>query len=80
MFNPLIDNLSKLKDDDIESKIQELTKKYYLAARSGQGIICGQIVTILDMLNDELKTRYRKRLEDIQKNGDKNLDDLINID
>lgn len=80
MFNPLIDNLSKLKDDDIESKIQELTKKYYLAARSGQGQICSQIITILDMLNDELKTRYRKRLEDLGKNSDKNLDDLINID
>lgn len=80
MFNPLIDNLSKLKDDDIELKIQDLTKKYHIAARSGQGIICGQIITILDMLNDELKTRYRKRMEDLQKNNDKNLDDLINID
>lgn len=79
MFNPLIDNLSKLKDDDIESKIQDLTKKYYLAAKSGQGNICAQIVAILNMLNDELKTRNRKRLEDLEKNSDKNLDELINI-
>lgn len=80
MFNPLIDNLSKIKDDDLELKIQDLTKKYYIAARSGQGILCGQIVTILDMLNDELKTRYSKKLNDLQKNSDNNLDDLINID
>jgi hypothetical protein len=80
MFNPLIDNLHKLKDDDIELKIQDLTKKYHIAAKCGQGQLCSQISSILNMLNDELKTRYRKRMEDLEKNKDKNLDGLINID
>jgi len=42
--------------------------------------LCSQISSILNMLNDELKTRYRKRMEDLEKNKDKNLDGLINID
>lgn len=34
MFNPLLSDLGKLKDQDIEDKITELMKKYTIAAKS----------------------------------------------
>ena len=31
MYNPLVDNLSELKTVELEAKITELTKKYFIA-------------------------------------------------
>jgi hypothetical protein len=78
MFHPLIDDLSKLKDADIDSKINDLNKKYGMAARSGQGQVCSQIITILNILKEEQQIRYYRKIEELQNNG-KNFDDLINV-
>lgn len=80
MFNPLLGSLSKIKDADLESKIQELTKKYHIAARMGQGAICGQIIGLLESYKEELQTRQLKASQDLVKKQDKDLDDLINVE
>ncbi len=79
MFNPLMENPANLKDAELENKILDLTKKYHIAARMGQGIVCSQIVTILDAYKVEQLRRGNEMLKKTQSNQDKNLDDLIKI-
>jgi hypothetical protein len=79
MYNPLLQDLSSLKNEDIDNKITELMKKYFQAARSGQGSVCSQISVILEAYKDEQHRRHllaNKKLA----NQNKNLDDYINID
>jgi|CryBogDrversion2_5_1035270.scaffolds.fasta_scaffold58033_2 hypothetical protein len=80
MFHPLIDDLTKLKDQELENKISELTKKYFTATRLGQGLAANQIVMILDSIKME---QERRRVEAAQKaqNSPKRdgFDDLIKI-
>jgi len=78
MYHPLVEDTKNIKDIDLENRISDLTRKYYIAARSGQGGLCGQILTILDMLKEEQRSRYKKNLEGLNKNN-QDLDDLINV-
>lgn len=80
MYNPLLDNTDKLKDQELESRILDLTKKYYIASRMGQGSVANQIVGILEMYKDELMKRQRQSLEKVSKKNAGGLDDLINVD
>jgi hypothetical protein len=78
MYHPLVEDTKNIKDNDLENRISDLNKKYYIAARSGQGGLCGQILTILDMLKEEQQSRYKKNLESLTKKN-QDLDDLINV-
>lgn len=80
MFHPLLENISKIKDQEIETKILDLNRKYQIAARMGQGAVCQQIITILDIYKDELNKRQRQSIQDLVKKQNKDLDDLINVD
>jgi len=80
MFHPLVEDPKKLKDADLDKKILDLTKKYHIAARSGQGGICGQIAAILEMFKEEQHARYKRSLDTTAKKESQGLDDLINID
>lgn len=79
MFNPLLPDLSKIKNEDIDNKINELMQKYMIAARSGQGTVCSQISIILEAYKEEQR---RRRIESnkILEKQNKNFDDFINID
>lgn len=79
MFNPLLPDISKLKNEDLELKINELMKKYLIAARSGQGAVCNQISTILEVYKEEQHRRYNDANKKIASQN-KNLDDFINVD
>lgn len=77
MFNPLMDNFNDLTDSEIENKISELSRKYFIS-RNPQ--VQQQIAVILDMFKQELQSRLAKqRLEQQQQNGENGLDNLINI-
>ena len=77
MFNPLVDDLSILEDSEIESKISELSKKYFQARNPD---LQRQISVILEMYKQEIITRREKaRLQQQQENGEEGLDNLINI-
>jgi hypothetical protein len=80
MYHPLVDDPRKLKDQDLENKIQELSKKYYLAARMGQGSVCSQILTALEMFKTELQRRQMESMQNLIKKQNKDLDDLINVE
>jgi len=75
MFNPLVDDFSDLSDNDLESKILELSRKYF-QSRNPQ--LQQQVGTILEMLKEESKARRAKAIA--PKDDDENsLDNLINI-
>jgi hypothetical protein len=81
MFNPLIENPSKLKDQDLENKILDLSRKYGIAMRLGQGGVAQQIVITLDAYRMEQQTRQIEAMKTIQdKQKKQGLDDLINVD
>ena len=76
MFNPLADDLSKLKDTEIENKIQELSKKYFQATNLN---VQHQITVFLDMYKSELATRRAKMWQEQYQKRDTDLDSLINV-
>lgn len=80
MFHPLSEDPRKLKDQDLDNKIQELSKKFHLAARMGQGGVCNQILSILDMYKEESRRRQAENMQSIVKKQNKDLDDLINVE
>jgi len=81
MFNPLLEDPSKIKDQDLENKILDLTQKYHIALRLGQGGLAQQIVLNLDTYRIEQQRRQRESLATLVEKQKKNgLDDLINVD
>jgi hypothetical protein len=81
MYNPLIENPSKLKDQDLEKKILDLSQKYHVSMRLGQGGLAQQIVVALDSYRMELRERQANAMKIIQEKQEKQgLDDLINVD
>lgn len=75
-MHPLVTDLASLKDQEIHSKISELTKKYFMTYNPGLQM---QIASVLDDLRAELATRNAKQWQEQSQNGDKSLDKLINI-
>jgi hypothetical protein len=79
-MHPLLDDLTQLKDQELEAKISDLTKKYFTAMRLGQGSAGQQIVMVLDSIKMEQERRRfeasRKAQQSPTKDG---LDDLIKI-
>jgi hypothetical protein len=79
MYHPLIDSPAKLKDQDLENKILDLSRKYGIAANMGQGGVCQQIIIMLDMLKTEQSRRQQQNMSSVMKKQNKDLDDLINV-
>jgi len=77
MFHPLQSDLKGLKDQELESKLEEITKKYYTACKLGNPQLLTQLTTFLTIYKEELNARYQKRNQS-SLNGD--LDQLINVD
>jgi hypothetical protein len=79
MFHPLLADLSELKLDELELKISELSKKYFIAARSGNSGVCQQISVVLESYRSELQKRNLATNRVVSKNLDQDLDSLINV-
>lgn len=76
-MHPLIGDLSQLKDGELETKINELSKKYFSTSNVD---VRQQIVMVLDSYKEELNNRRRQEYEKMMQSRDKNLDKLINVD
>jgi hypothetical protein len=76
MLHPFTEDLSALKENELEEKVQELTRKYYQASRLGKPELLTQIATFVTIYKDELSKRYRERTQ-AELDGD--LDQLINV-
>jgi hypothetical protein len=80
MNNPLINNMSEFTITQLEAKIADLQKKYFLTQNPD---VRRQIVMNLDMFRDEATMRRALELhhqnEQMRKDGNKGLDGLINV-
>jgi|TARA_B110000971_G_C19966554_1_gene480500 hypothetical protein len=77
MFHPLEKDLSEMKTVDVEQKLSELNKKYYLAARFGNQDLLTQLQTFVIIYRNELSQRAINMKFEEQ---DQDLDQLINVD
>jgi ribosomal protein L29 len=73
---PLLD-IENLKDEELEQRISELSKKYF---QSQNPQVKMQIASVLDMMKLEYQPRLAKKYREMNENSDKDLDNLINID
>jgi hypothetical protein len=80
MFNPLLGDPATLKDAELESKINELTRKYTIAARTGMNAVMPQLAMALEMYKNELSKRSHEALRTTARKANGNLDDLINVE
>lgn len=77
VFNPLINNLQDLKDEELQKKIEDLQNKYFIATSEH---IKNQIIDLLDIYNSEILERQKKRYyKEVLENSNSELYDLINI-
>lgn len=76
MFNPLAEDCRLLKDAEIEAKIQDLGRKYFMTQNSA---VKQQISVLLNFYRNELSERRQKQLEQVYQKRDKNLDKLVNV-
>jgi tryptophanase len=75
-MNPLCEDLSKLKDTELENKIQELSKKYFQTHNLN---LQHQISVFLDLYRAELENRRARLWQEQYQKRDKDLDSLINV-
>lgn len=78
MMHPLGNDITKLTDQELENKIQDLTKKYFQAMRFSPSV-ASQVVLLLDSYKleqqDRLVTKNQKGDE-----GDNAIHELIKVD
>lgn len=75
-MHPLAEDFSKLKDAEIESRIQDLSKKYW---QNHNPTVQRQISLFLEMYQEELKARRAKMWQQEYQKRDKGLDELIKV-
>lgn len=78
MFDhPFQSDLSTLKDNELEDKLQEITKKYFIACQLGNNQLLTQLSTFVNIYKQEQSRRYREKLG---KDIDGDITQLINVD
>jgi hypothetical protein len=75
-MHPLVSNLDALKDNELENKINDLTRKYFQTSNPG---VQSQISAVLETYKEEMSNRRRIEYEKMMSTRDKGLDKLINI-
>jgi uncharacterized protein YpbB len=75
-MHPLAGDLSNLKDSEIEAKVNDLTKKYFMTPNTG---VKAQMAAMLDTLNEELGRRRKASYDKAMAARNKDLDSLIKI-
>lgn len=76
-MHPLSGDMSVLKDSEVESKIQDLTNKYF---QSRNMEVRTQIAALLEDYNAEMSNRRQAQLKKMMDSRDKSLDKLIKVD
>lgn len=77
-MHPLQSNITDLTDQELETKIYELTRKYFQAVRFVPGA-AQQISMMLDGYKWEQQRRAIEKSKE-KRDDDPSFDDLINID
>ena len=80
MYNPLLQDLSTLKNEDVDNKITELMNKYFVASKFGQGGVMQQIAVILEAYKEEQYKRHALASQKLMQNRNQDLGEYIKID
>jgi hypothetical protein len=75
-MHPLISDLSGLKTPELESKISDLTRKYFTSQNPD---VRQQVVMILETYKEELAKRQLAEYNKMMNSRNKDLDKLINV-
>ena len=75
-MHPLTGDFSSFKDSELETKISDLTKKYFMTPNSD---IKYQISLLLDDYKAEMSRRRDEQLKKLMDQRDKSLDKLIKV-
>ena len=75
-MHPLVGDLSKLKDAELETKLNDLTRKYFSTHNFD---VQQQIIAVLDSYKEELNNRRAAEYNKMMSSRDKGLDKLINV-
>jgi hypothetical protein len=75
-MHPLAQDMEGVKDVELESKLNDLTKKYFLTQNVG---VKQQISLLIDTYKEELDCRRMAAYNKMMNTRDKDLDKLINI-
>lgn len=73
MEHPLINNVGNLTEQELTDKINDLTKKYFIAQRSGNAELLNQISMAIETYRNKRQEMY------MSKNTDSGQDDKIDI-
>lgn len=76
MIHPLAEDFSDLKDAEVENRLQDLSKKYWM---TNNPHVRQQMSILIGLYREELSTRRQKVLQQQYQNRDKGLDKLINV-
>ena len=76
-MHPLVSNLEQLSESELENKIFDLSKKYYMTQNPDLHM---QIVLIIEDYRTILNKKHQEALQTAMANRNKGLDNLINID
>jgi hypothetical protein len=76
-MHPLAEDFSKLKDVEIETKIQDLSRRFFMTANNPA--VQQQVIMLLDSYKAELSVRRQKLWEEQYQKRDTDLDSLINV-
>ena len=79
MFNPLLEDLTQIKDAELENKMSDLNKKYNIALRMGNGQVAQQIAVVIEAIRDEGMRRQAEATKKLLSKQSKDLDGLINV-
>lgn len=78
-MHPLQPDITGLSDQELEGKINELTKKYFQALRVVPGA-ANQVAILLDGYKWEQQRRILERQKKSLENQDESYNDLIKVD
>ena len=76
-MHPLAEDFSKLKDTELETKIQTLSQRYFMSANNTA--VQQQIIMLLEMYKEELSGRRQKLWNEQYQKRDTDLDSLIKV-
>lgn len=79
MFNPLLENLSSIKDPDLETMYSDLNKKYSTCLKLNNSALAHQVVVAITMVREELQQRQQAATKKLMDKQNKDIDGLINI-
>jgi len=84
MLHPLQEDVTLLKDDELEEKIRDLSKKYLLASRYSNQSVLGQMQMLLTTYKEEqtrrLRKQYQETISQAKDEVETDLNELVNVD